>query len=1094
MESQETDIEEITDDQEISSRNFVDDVIKTGTVKLSSRFEREDWLSVEKRLSAHEQEVVRNLVELGKKIKSELDGDLGTIRDDFYVLGEQLYLEYRELLKKPYSLVDGTLTTKKDDTEDAKKKKKQKTGSKEKIRLENSKRRAFDAINKSIESFNGKIFVPFDALKSDIIEIKGIGMMYCGWFVIENKSRYNKKKQLPFVLEIMVTIQRFLNRCQNITGISMMDHKVKINISKTLLNDLEKWLTKLSDMYPYNGFVIYDYAPSLLIYTDYDKYIPSIGIRPRQHQIDLIKNIDENFENGFLFSYNPMIGAGKTTSIVSIATKIEILKKTPKYKHLQILFACNLPSVKIQIANLCYNANIKFGIASNQVSKNGGSKTYKITNHTNCKKDDERCVIVTSPEICYEILSDLEKTEEFGTPDSRFLLFLDEPTIGADIKDSDPLKKNMSVLTVMPKRTILSSATFPDLNSIQTIINTFKDKYPESKIDTIYSNEIQIGCDVKTYDNEHVVPHLGIKSSEELKMIISVIQKCPFLGRNYTPNIVRSLWKNMKQYQIQNLPNIAVLFKNVDNMTSDEVRKIAMTMLDILTTQPNEIIEKICQSSILEDKENIFLEEELEKKENLEFEWEKETEDDPTLPMDFTKLGTTQAWRYPNTTLIATPNPVEFAKTNFRSLLDAISDSEIENNGPKYKNSRNIIQIYHKESAEFEKQKANIKRNNKNEDRQTQELQDFDEMNKPKLKFPSFGQINTLDHIHKYSSNHAKEGRILGCFVRPKIILDEIPFDKFSITDEIMTLLFSGVGVYTHKHYELDQSYLKYVLNLASDGSLAYLIADSSICYGTNYPINRVIITDEFASNHSINTLFQLMGRAGRVGKSWVAEAFVSNEIAKRLISYTRNLNESFIEANNMVLTFNDKIKERIDELQHKLDKQMKKINIKDNIQLNDQLKYNSDEKVNEKTKEIIVKSIMMTVIENVEINEDTEKVSVKVEQKKEIIDYEKHKDSKSLYTHYEETNRTQSTFDLDDRNKFNSMVSWRKPIESSIKTEPKTSKYIPPHMRQSVEKVVNIERIERLNDSEKTYNKRIHEKKEISDSENKKINDWRRK
>jgi hypothetical protein len=86
---------------------------------------------------------------------------------------------------------------------------------------------------------------------------------------------------------------------------------------------------------------------------------------------------------------------------------------------------------------------------------------------------------------------------------------------------------------------------------------------------------------------------------------------------------------------------------------------------------------------------------------------------------------------------------------------------------------------------------------------------------------------------------------------------------------------------------------------MASNGHLAYLISDASICYGTNYPINRVIITRDFSKNHSINTLFQLMGRAGRVGQSWMAEAFIDKDTAHELLDYV-NKDGINIETVNM--------------------------------------------------------------------------------------------------------------------------------------------------------------------------------------------------
>ena len=93
-----------------------------------------------------------------------------------------------------------------------------------------------------------------------------------------------------------------------------------------------------------------------------------------------------------------------------------------------------------------------------------------------------------------------------------------------------------------------------------------------------------------------------------------------------------------------------------------------------------------------------------------------------------------------------------------------------------------------------------------------------------------------------------------------------------------------GVGVYSP--ITLDQKYTNEVIKLATNGMLAFVIADYNISYGTNYPFNTVVITEDFTRNHSMNTLFQLMGRAGRCGKSWTANVFVPQELYDIFITY----------------------------------------------------------------------------------------------------------------------------------------------------------------------------------------------------------------
>ena len=119
-----------------------------------------------------------------------------------------------------------------------------------------------------------------------------------------------------------------------------------------------------------------------------------------------------------------------------------------------------------------------------------------------------------------------------------------------------------------------------------------------------------------------------------------------------------------------------------------------------------------------------------------------------------------------------------------------------------------------------------------------------------------------------------------------QLILENIDFNS-SVDDKIKILLMCGVGVYSPM--TLDQKYTNEVIRLATNGMLAFVIADYNISYGTNYPFNTVVITKLFVEKHSMNTLFQLMGRAGRVNRSWTANVFVPQELYDKFITYISN-------------------------------------------------------------------------------------------------------------------------------------------------------------------------------------------------------------
>merc|ERR1712167_503104 len=125
---------------------------------------------------------------------------------------------------------------------------------------------------------------------------------------------------------------------------------------------------------------------------------------------------------------------------------------------------------------------------------------------------------------------------------------------------------------------------------------------------------------------------------------------------------------------------------------------------------------------------------------------------------------------------------------------------------------------------------------------------------------PNCFQINTKSHFDNYSDIELTE-KYRGSLIN-------LRYD-FNVTNEIKTLLNCGIGIYsTNPKLKLPKNYRDYILELASSSQLAFIISDSSISYGTNLPFNNVIITSDLAKIHSINTIFQIMGRAGRLGIS----------------------------------------------------------------------------------------------------------------------------------------------------------------------------------------------------------------------------------
>jgi hypothetical protein len=118
----------------------------------------------------------------------------------------------------------------------------------------------------------------------------------------------------------------------------------------------------MRDYYNYtNKKVIINY-PKLVYYTSYDRFFPTLDIRPYPSQVDFMQSVkralNENasIENPTLIFYKTMIGSGKTSASLALSQLIRETKlvdaKNSKY---QLLYSCVIGSVRIQVGRYAYN-------------------------------------------------------------------------------------------------------------------------------------------------------------------------------------------------------------------------------------------------------------------------------------------------------------------------------------------------------------------------------------------------------------------------------------------------------------------------------------------------------------------------------------------------------------------------------------------------------------------------------------------------------------------------------------------------------------------------------------------------------------------
>ncbi len=663
-----------------------------------------------------------------------------------------------------------------------------------------------------------------------------------------------------------------------------------------------------------------DSFPRLFQYTSYDKFVPANGISPFDCQVEMMKHFAHQLRSpsyesssGLLTVFNPPPGTGKTTLVLGLAKQVQrsphsrvMFKPGRRFgknynearkkvggRTFKLLYVThkNLLPVAQQVGSLLH-IDTPFGIAFSRYSKSKGKEIVEVSCNKHTCYTGKRgrythvppVVLLCSPDTAVKILQKnlvekrnkaARRTHNEYEAQTNYAMFYDEPTAaGMDqaMEGNPYIEELTKIVRYMPKHTVLSCATLKNIEAYPELIAAFRSKYPRAICNTVNHSKIPIGACIRGFDGNVYLPHSSCTTQEQLASVIEKLGAEQILQKFYTPEIVRSMFTRLSS--IMGIPaefRFSNFFATRD-YTQDNFQQLAIRYLELVRDAPQHIAD-FCgtpYTSAAFNTENIL----------------------------------SNAPRMSSQTLVVASDPIEQFKTavrpHYRSILAHYQVGSFTDISTRYQSS--LDAWTRAEAAELKRQ-----------EKATGSTKDG---KRAKFNSEAFGNIQTRMDKWRQSNPLPSMNLPMGLRIqhiaqasldRPKAILDYSSPDYLSIEpnsgdaeadDMLKAMLAAGVGVYSTA---LGSSYTNKLVELMCDGQMCFVFVNDEICYGVNYPIENIVILDtDVMLRRSVNTLLQLISRAGRKGKSDRANIWMSAPVMARLDDYIINPEFDDIETANI--------------------------------------------------------------------------------------------------------------------------------------------------------------------------------------------------
>jgi hypothetical protein len=739
-------------------------------------------------------------------------------------------------------------------------KKSNKTSKYEKIKQTNTYDRFLkevDKMHKLIYSQSKKHNICF----SNLLEIRLIGLFMLIIKLCNSMDKQRTSKYAYHIYELIYTIEIVLSKINKY-----------YTVDKLIIMLLMYWQHYMMLIISFKINTFLRSFNKITYASQYDDIIPRLTIDLYKGQEEFAKCIYDavcNVKNKLIL-YKTSIGQGKTSSVAIISYVSNIFYKNTGCRK-KILYTCALKHVRLDVGQIVYNIKTRFGFCfldkknelfvRLQTLSLIDKKKYKDMNYC-IDQADILILDVASTQALLKYLRDNNMCTD------HYILFIDEHTVGVDCCSAiDDYNKDygersvtamiLDILRIAPPITILCSGTSPYSHNIAPVINLFTSKFKKCDVVNVNAMEdMKIGANIYDYNGRIISIFTTCRNKEHLHRAISVLNN-NYNTRHYvTWELLYTIidWFSKKGIKIIDIDKM-ILLNNIHHKTLID---IYIQLIENIIELDDDIINAFINHHCGVDLEE-FDEHEYDEKVN--------------------NIFTINAYKYQNGCLIVTDNPLELGMY----ILNLLMGNKIS-----YKKMMNdfstACEKYVTDCAKISHSKDKNDKINKLGHMQ-QISEQIETITVPKVNFPHHLQINTSEHHNMYSDKDDNINVNMFTKFKPRtpLCLEKLPTNT-NIPNEYMMLLCCGIAIYTAS--DLNEEYYDIVLQLIKNQQLAFIITDKTICFGTNFPISNIIILNNVACDLSISTIYQLINRAGRLGKSTYANIHIlCNKLISRIIN-----------------------------------------------------------------------------------------------------------------------------------------------------------------------------------------------------------------